>query len=250
MGWRATGREGRRGGRGMGTDPLAHDEGLAELRGVALLLGVDADEVEVLPDLLDDLVHVEVPLAADHHGVRQPRQPVHLLDRNRVHLPTKRGGDRSANGITCRRRTVSFLWGKITVGGVPSAPAPSGGFGERAHCCGGHRSKTAETYGPYGNTPPHGHLVVDADGGEVLPVALHDVDEVVHRPTQTPHILGDGGRRDEDRGLGGGVGVGGGDGWSGRVLPHEDLRVVDLVAVEDVRGRRRGGGKGGGAKAG
>mmetsp|Transcript_17818 Transcript_17818/g.28220 ORF Transcript_17818/g.28220 Transcript_17818/m.28220 type:complete len:373 (-) Transcript_17818:440-1558(-) len=108
--------------------PPLHDERLAKIWGLTLLLRVDSHQIKLLPNCFDHLVQVEIPLAADDDGVRGPGKPVHLLQRNRV------------------------------------------------------------------------HLVVDIQARQVLAVAFHNIDEVVHR----------------------------------RILSYEDLGVMDLVSVQNV----------------
>eukprot|EP00160_Parvularia_atlantis_P021656 Unigene9472_Nuclearia_a/m.28918 Unigene9472_Nuclearia_a/g.28918 ORF Unigene9472_Nuclearia_a/g.28918 Unigene9472_Nuclearia_a/m.28918 type:complete len:389 (-) Unigene9472_Nuclearia_a:1-1167(-) len=62
------------------------DQPAGKVRVLAAPLGVDADQVQVLPDLLDQVVQVEVLGRADHDRVGQARQPVHFLDGHLINL--------------------------------------------------------------------------------------------------------------------------------------------------------------------
>lgn len=50
------------------------------------LLGIYAQQVQVLPDGLHQVVHVQVLFTTNHHSVGGSGQLIHLLDRNRVDL--------------------------------------------------------------------------------------------------------------------------------------------------------------------
>lgn len=59
---------------------------LTDIRSVAWLLRVDADQRQVLPELLEHVVQVQPHLAADHHAVRYARQSIDFFDRQLIDL--------------------------------------------------------------------------------------------------------------------------------------------------------------------
>lgn len=63
-----------------------HNERLAKVRISALALGVDADEPQLLPAPVDDVLDAEVELAAHHHGLRLPGKLVEEVERDAVDL--------------------------------------------------------------------------------------------------------------------------------------------------------------------
>lgn len=63
-----------------------HDERLVKVGLHALALGVDADEAQLLPAPVDDVLDPEVELAAHDHRVRLARQLVQEVERHAVDL--------------------------------------------------------------------------------------------------------------------------------------------------------------------
>jgi len=62
------------------------DEATLKVGVLASALGVDAHEVQRLPNPLDEVVQIEVLRGTDHEGAGQVGQSVHLLNRDLVNL--------------------------------------------------------------------------------------------------------------------------------------------------------------------
>ena len=60
--------------------PRPHHAGLGPHGRLALLLRVDADKRQIVPELFEQKVKVHVHRRAAHNRVWQMRQPVNLLD--------------------------------------------------------------------------------------------------------------------------------------------------------------------------
>lgn len=64
----------------------AHNERLAEVRVDALALGIDADQRQLLPAAVDDILDAQIQLAAHDNRVRLTRELVEKVERDGVDL--------------------------------------------------------------------------------------------------------------------------------------------------------------------
>ena len=63
----------------LDSNPTAEDDSILKVRWMPRLLGVDPDQLQLLPEHLHQVVQVQLHVARDHHVVLPPGQPVHLL---------------------------------------------------------------------------------------------------------------------------------------------------------------------------
>merc|ERR1719341_1011894 len=68
------------------SNSIPEDNSILEIWRLSRFLGVDSDEVQVLPQNLDQVLQVELHVAGDDHIVGAPGKPVHLLQADLINL--------------------------------------------------------------------------------------------------------------------------------------------------------------------